>query len=76
MFYKKATKFDKICQRSYVENVKSMVKILSILVAFYENMNFGRPVKIKPRKQVAKQQITCCISMLSASIKYQDFNTS
>ena len=53
-----------------------MVKILSILVAFLENMNFSRPVKIKHQKQVAKQQITCCISMLSASIIYQDFKTS
>ena len=39
MFYKKARKFFKIIWR-YVVNVKSMVKILSIFVAFLENMNF------------------------------------
>ena len=44
MFSKKATKIDKNLHRRfdwrYVVNVKSMVKILSILEAFLENMNF------------------------------------
>ena len=44
MFSKKATKIDKIftvdLTLTYLVNVKSTVKILSIFVAFLENMNF------------------------------------
>ena len=42
MFSKKASKIDKNLQSiwRYVVNIKSMVKILSILAAFLENMNF------------------------------------
>ena len=44
MFSKKATKIDKIFTMDltlmYLVNVKSTVKILSIFVAFLENMNF------------------------------------
>ena len=45
MFSKKATKIDKIftvdLTLTYLVNVKSTVKILSIFVAFLENMNFA-----------------------------------
>ena len=44
MLSRKATKFDEIFTIDlslYVVNVKSMVKILSIFVAFLENMNFN-----------------------------------
>ena len=52
MFSKKASKIDKNLHRQfddmyYVVNVKSMVKILSILVAFLENMNCNTPFWIK-----------------------------
>jgi hypothetical protein len=45
MFSKKTTKFDKssLAIWRYVVSVKSMVKILSIFVAFLENMNFNKP---------------------------------
>ena len=47
---KKATKIDKNLPRqfeaTYVVNVKSMVKILSILVAFLKNMNFTYPYNL------------------------------
>ena len=45
MFSRKATKIDKIFEWSiwrYVVSVKSMLKILSIFVAFLENMNFTK----------------------------------
>ena len=44
MFSKKATKIDEIftVDLTLLHNVKSMVKILSIFVAFLENMNFNR----------------------------------
>ena len=44
MFSKKATKFDKILQIQH--NVKSTVKISSILVAFLENMNFTKSLNL------------------------------
>ena len=43
MFSKKASKIDKIFTvnfNTYLVNIKSRVKILSIFVAFLENMNF------------------------------------
>ena len=43
MFSKRVTKIEKNVQHgfdTYLENVKSMVKIFSIFVAFLENMNF------------------------------------
>ena len=43
MFSKKATKIEKIFTvDTYLVNVKSMVKIWSIFVAFLENMNFKK----------------------------------
>ena len=40
MFFKKATKIDKIFTvDTYLLNIKSIVKILSIFVAFLEKMN-------------------------------------
>ena len=50
MFSKKATKIDEIFTVVNVVNVKSLVKISSIFVAFLENMNFitlSRSVNIR-----------------------------
>ena len=54
LFSKKATKIDKIftVDRRLLHSIKSKAKILSIYVAFLENMNFIRKESLCPKKSM------------------------
>ena len=61
MFSRKATKIDEMSIWRYVGNVKSTVKIVSIFVAFSENMNFRKHFKIQPLINKVFLKIDCHI---------------